>query len=219
MSSAAGAVGGLAGSIIGNAWSSYGAHRAGNKTTRNYKSRYQDTMADMKKSGLNPILASSGGFNVGQSGNIPAPQIHDMSQAMSTSAKQFAQAKTEESKQDNIKQDTKLKIKQVKTEIEKATNLRASTGKITQEEKNLAKTIPNIMAQLQLLKQQKKLSKRQTAIAENNVNILSAQLKRLNKIAEVYKTPTGTGFAWIEAFVKSLGGIFRGNATLHTGAN
>ena len=30
-----------------------------------YKTRYQDTMADMEKAGLNPILAASGGFNVG----------------------------------------------------------------------------------------------------------------------------------------------------------
>lgn len=192
------------------------ANIAWRRTSRTHKSQHQDEVADLKKAGLNPILSATGGFG---RGSTPSAPMATPGEGAASSAYNLAQADTETDKQENLRKDSKLKAKQTKTEIAKAVNYRASAGKLTQEEKNLAQSIPKIIVELELLKQKKKLTKAETARTENQVNILSNQLKRLRKLGDVYETPTGTGFAWIEAFVKALGGIFRGNATLHTGGN
>lgn len=52
-------------------WAAEQARLAFDRSKNLYASRYQITMKDMRKAGLNPILAASGGFNVGS--GITAP--------------------------------------------------------------------------------------------------------------------------------------------------
>ena len=51
--------------IGGKIYSKKEAAKARSWSERMYKRRYQHTVADMRAAGLNPILAASGGFNVG----------------------------------------------------------------------------------------------------------------------------------------------------------
>lgn len=63
----AGAVGGIIGSAISAAASAKEAKKQRDFQETMYKSRYQNTMADMKLAGLNPILA----YQQGVGGNVP----------------------------------------------------------------------------------------------------------------------------------------------------
>ena len=76
----------------------------------NYKKRYQVTTEDMRKAGLNPILAATGGFSVGNAPTVTsfAPDMSYMSKGisdMANTAKSFFEAS-------NIEEDTKRIIQE-----------------------------------------------------------------------------------------------------------
>lgn len=94
-----------------------------------FKRRYQDTTADMKAAGLNPILAATGGFNVS---GVPSVNIPSVSMAptyvpdISSSAKSMTEIKGIEKdiqkKDAEIKQtleDANLKNQQIKESVAK----------------------------------------------------------------------------------------------------
>ena len=80
-----------------------------------YGTRYQTTMQDMRKAGLNPILAASGGFGVGNAPQMAAPQAFQAPAPVvlpsSASAKNVAE-------QTNIEYDTLKKREEIKNIIE-----------------------------------------------------------------------------------------------------
>ena len=81
----------------------------------NYKKRYQLTVNDMRQAGLNPILAATGGFSVGNAPQVQthAPDLSYMTRGMSdiaNSAKSFFDASKVDEETEKIKAETeKLK--------------------------------------------------------------------------------------------------------------
>lgn len=101
-----------------------------------YKTRYQDTVADMREAGLNPILAASGGFNVGSgASSTPAQTFQTQYPDVSTSAKNVAEAFESRSRVSKNAQEIKNLVKQARlTEVmsnETAEKIQKLTAEIT----------------------------------------------------------------------------------------
>lgn len=121
-----------------NEFSSAASAAAFERSQGAYKTRYQNTMEDMKKAGLNPILASSGGFNVGNSPNATPAQSH-MSPGQTfdygSSALKLAESDKAEADIEKSKSETDLKIQEAKESIERISKIRAEKGLITSQER------------------------------------------------------------------------------------
>lgn len=63
-------------------------------SSKSYRTRYQVTVADMKRAGINPIMAATGGFSVGGAPVMQAPQVfnYQPSPDYASSAKSLAEA-------------------------------------------------------------------------------------------------------------------------------
>lgn len=104
--------GGIVGSAVGAGIGAIGSAISGNQSARaaerNYKHRYQWQMRDMKKAGLNPMLAFSQGAP-----NVPQPNIPDMGEAAvrggSAGASAVQAARLTSAQVKNIEADTILK--------------------------------------------------------------------------------------------------------------
>lgn len=124
--------------------SSAGALDAFRRNYAAYQSRYQDTMADMSKAGLNPILAASSGFNVGSSATGPAaqgyqPQVPAFDFA--SSAKGLSEAKVAEQNVEKTIAETKkliadadVAIQGAKVQVEKIQETRAHAALLDKQE-------------------------------------------------------------------------------------
>jgi len=144
---------GLGGSLMGNLFNQSNARQATESaregardsaewSKEQYATRYQTTSQDMKAAGLNPILASSGGFSVGSSPTMAAPQAFQAApiETFSSSAKQFGDlAKTvmdtkksaEETK--NVIADTRKKMEEVNKVMSEKILADVQAGKVTME--------------------------------------------------------------------------------------
>lgn len=202
----------------------FGADRANSQAQANsatqwnreygaYKTRYQDTVADMKAAGLNPILAASGGFNVGSgpsastpatfAANVPTP---------SSSALNVAQTK-------KAGADTGLSVQKAKESIQSIAESRSRQGLMSaQEGKAIAdmfkaeQEFAKITAELDKIGSETVLNEQQALYvrqlrkkAQKDVEMIVAQMSHLKKISNVYDQPFGKYLAYIEAITKSIG--------------
>jgi len=191
------------------------------RTQNAYKTRYQTTMQDMKKAGLNPILAAQG---VG--GAFPQASASQTYQAAPTdspasSVKQLSEAQ-------NIQEDTKkkkgeraLNIKKGKTEIAKQAQLRAQKRVADKQELQL-------VAQTGvLLNQHEKINREITKIGADtdqtraltkqlkiNTQRLKLSLSRLKDISTVYESPVGLILTTIRETMGSIGALISGTKTI-----
>ena len=108
-------------------WQGEQAGIAFERSMEAYRQRYQNTTADMRAAGLNPILAASGGFSVGNSpaapmvGMPPAPMGNVFS-GLSSSAKDFAETSKVDPEIDLIEEQKRLleyQQEKIAKEIEK----------------------------------------------------------------------------------------------------
>ena len=193
-----------------------GAQEAFERSYGAYKTRYQDTMADMKKAGLNPILAAgSGGFNVGNSPQMSAyggyqPQVPNVSS--SASARNYADAGL---KRGQIK-ETVRKVQKLRAETLHTLNLMeetlAKTGKIKAETRNIIKKIRvtsmeywKVAAEYQLAINRGYLSVEQKQKTMAETRKLKLAMAELKKSSDIYNTPyAGALIKSIETAIKTL---------------
>jgi len=195
-----------------------------------YKSRYQDTARDMKAAGINPIMAASSGFQVGNAVNAPIAQSFQPHQPNINAVNS---GKT-------LQEQQKIKAETVKT-FEQALKIRAETGLATANEKKAVQDTQNLKRNMVLMAKQINLTQQKikesrskveltdSKIAETNVNIkkikeqklkiikeaqkLGYESQKLKRVADVYASPSGKILVWINEILGSLGinvGLIKG---------
>lgn len=191
-----------------------------------YKNRYQDTMSDMKSAGLNPILAASGGFNVGNSvtANVPDTFKAGAQAPMSSSALDFAKTKQAEEETKKTVHETKLVINQAKNEFEKIFETRARKGLVSEQERETHHKINTMMVTQMKMYEEASLYASKSALNEqerrNAVQLhrklelenrkLNAEFAQIRNISNVYNHPGGQILTILSEILGSLGNLLKG---------
>ncbi|HBB4244758.1 TPA: hypothetical protein KAW28_003095 [Escherichia coli] len=181
LSSAIGAAGSIAGSLLGANSAKDSANRANKLTMDLAKNGIQYRVQDLRKAGLNPILAvtGSGGLGSVSSSGIQAAQPADFSGVVNSAVSVFdALTKREQQKAAregiesqialqrnqiaNSAADVKLKTAQADQAIQSADNMRAQSNLINQQVLTEASRRANIEAQTGLSSAQRIRTQYQT---------------------------------------------------------
>lgn len=177
-----------------------------------YKERYQDTVADLKKAGLNPILAAGGGFNVGQSVTAPMAQSFqgDTGNPYASTALQVSQKRTEKSKAELNYAKAKQSLEDVNTQLIRQ-GLMTEQMSLTYNQAALAgRQFDKIEKEMDLIDRQTKLTEAEKRKVEKVIAQYKANLEKLRKLSKVYSGPAGQIIAYLEAIASALniGGAF-----------
>lgn len=200
-----------------------------------FQHRYQYTADDMRKAGLNPILAASGGFSVGSTPSVAAPQASPgniPSSDMGSTALNLAKTDTEKENKEKIVSETQVNLQKVKTEIQKAFLYRKQAGKASAEEQEsfgrlnvLEQQLNEVFAKTSKLKQETLLSEQQLKNAKMLYGQLGliqkrmkAEMAQLQNISDVYKTPYwGQLLSGLSELLGSIGSLLGPAAKAMTG--
>lgn len=136
-----------AGSMFGQRLALQRQHQGQDFSEQMFRSRYQMTVEDLKRAGLNPMLAYSsgaGGQPSGSAASAASPQLGQTAMAARMNSAQVA----------NVEADTENKIVQ-NQQIQQQTDLMATTAelqateiaKVTEEIKNVKQQYENLQAQ------------------------------------------------------------------------
>lgn len=158
MESIAGPFIGLAGGLLGKdmdissardarEWQGEQAGIAYDRSMEAYRQRYQNTAQDMRAAGLNPILAASGGFSVGNAPSVGLPSGAQAAPShfpdLTSSAKNLVEASTSEKSQEVMDAEISKKRSEVayldqqtKKGIEEVEKIRSEKKLIDAQEQN-----------------------------------------------------------------------------------
>lgn len=218
LSSAASLIPGVGSSILGRQmdissardareWQGEQAGIAYDRSMDAYKSRYQHTVADMKAAGLNPILAATGGFQVGPSVNAMMPPAAPMPsgnylQNVVSSAKDYAQIPKIEKEVENVSEDTKLKGAQIlkmqqeiRESIQNVATKRAQENLMEADEKLSVARVDDLASQISKRYQEiENLKLERDKIREEIPRIL-ADRKRLQQLERESRSKEAEAYA------------------------
>ena len=180
--------------------------------------KHQMETWDLRRAGLNPILAASGGFSPGST-SAPMAQVQQTHPFPTTdiagSAKDMATAATEGERK-------KLVKNQAKTELKKAITERARAGVMTATEKNLGQEFFNLEQKFQILTSEIDLTKGFVKLNEEEqrrvklvVEAMNQNLERLKKMHDVYKGPAGSYIAYLNSLFGTVNIGMTGAASMN----
>ena len=212
------AVGGIPGMLVETGLQTlagmYTAEQAQGMSMEDYARRYQLTTQDMLKAGLNPILAASGGFSVGNSPTMHAPSISPNLSAGANTAKAFAEAEVANANVEKIRNEAEESLSRTYLN-------RAQTGKVTVEEKKLYNDIK--VGQQNILKMQREMQRLLAAgsrdyaeadLCQWQIKKLKAELVQLQRISDVYESDAGKYMTWVNEVLRMLNLNFGGTASV-----
>lgn len=167
-----------------------------NETTA-YKNRYKMTMDDMNRAGLNPVLAASGGFNVG-SGPDAALATTPMASTSGgqgvlpsypqagSSALRFAQAGKEVEQTKLFSSEIELKIQQATNTIADTELKRAQQGLVEDQERETVERIKKIQEEILKVIKDRNLTEKNIELMDQQVAKLTEEVKRLVATTPIY---------------------------------
>jgi hypothetical protein len=180
-----------------------------------YKNRYQYTTEDMKKAGLNPILAASGGFQVGSqpTPSMPShPMIANNEPQFGSTARDFAVAELSQQQTETEKQKIKNLKEQAKETIAKTYVERAKKGLITQQERESVQRIMKMHSEMErmqneilLMKERGELAAKEKQKIEKQIQVVNLEMNKLKQSSNVYKTAFGQWMNYLKAFTEAIG--------------
>ncbi len=180
-----------------------------------FKNRYIYSADGMRKAGLNPILAASGGFSsstpkssMAQApmSSVGLPSTPNVAPAnFTSSAKDVASAWKSKSDIDKQRKEIALLDNKMDESLSMAIKNRANAKLYSKQEDAIATDILKGKANIKLMAKQEDMTDAQKDMLLNQAEQLYHRLVQLRKVASVYKTPTGTGLIWLQEFLKTLG--------------
>ena len=174
-----------------------------------YKTRYQDTMADMAAAGLNPILAAgSGGFTASGQPQMQAAQgyqAHNPQMNFANSARNLSDVQLKTAQKEETKKKIQLLRAKTLTELENIAKVKAEArNQYAQSRLAWNKFWVEYQKQSEV-KSRKEVNIAQKQLLLQRAKILKAQLINFQKAAKVYNTPyIGQFLKWIETLIKTI---------------
>ena len=162
---------------------------------RAYQNRYQWTVGDMVKAGINPIMAASGGFNVGQA---PASSLPNIAKAdmpaipdFASSAKDVMSAYETSANVGKIKAERMKALKEAELAGKKALETVQRTAKIRVEQNLIGAQERRTIAEI--VKTYKDVNRiaSQTALMENQIDELQVRMGKEKEETENIKEQRG----------------------------
>lgn len=221
-------LGSIAGSVLGSAvqnhYNSANAAQANEWNVENYKHRYQWAVEDMRKAGLNPILAATNGIGGSISGASAA------SVGMSDIGSTMNSARSSEAAMRQAKIAESLSTSQIEKNIADADSTRQATHGIVIDngikannlnlaeqtyEKRLGYELQRMDQELQNLRLQGSylssgiLSNIASANQSNSAAAFSAQNTRLSKQEADFYDSLGVGNSGIGHILRGIGYLFK----------
>lgn len=178
-----------------------------------YMRRYQDTYSDMLKAGINPIMAASGGFNVGNAVTMPSVPMQHPTQItdISSGAKSFGELFKMEDEKNALRAESMKLQEEAQLAFEKTVKTRVEAGLVKAQERSEIQKLQNLKVELEKLGAQAWAESKRGFLAEETTRnlqtqgkLLEQQLQRLIKISDAYKGPAGDFIGYINAIFGSL---------------
>lgn len=178
-----------------------------------YKTRYQDTMADMRAAGLNPILAAgSGGFNVGSPPEMKLPTL-PTSQASSAFAnlaqgqKAGEETKTEKVRQLKILAGIKETFEKIYTERVRRGLMKAEEQRAVRQGQLAITQAGRIFHEIAKLGADQKLSEEKTKYVRKQIEAIILNMKQLKQTSDWYDGVYGDFLGWVRSTFGAFGAL------------
>jgi hypothetical protein len=177
-----------------------------------YKRRYRDTVKDMRAAGLNPILAASGGFDIGNS--VGPSQVYPANMSnfdLSSTAKNFAEAGLMEEQQMESISRQGLNAQKSLTEV-------ANREKLETEERKLFNESISYMQAANKYLSESNLNATQVEMLNLNIKQLKLNMEKLGKTAHFWNHEVvGKVLGFIKVVTEAFGfssGIYNTTSTI-----